>query len=128
MTVAVQQLRFTKDWVGDIAPTNTSKTAYLYVNNTPAISMVYSLNDTKRGKCIDVRHYYVQDTIRQSHIAITRIPTQKQKGDILTKLLKLVCFLSRKTALGINPPPSGYGSTGACDSSPEDAAVSPVKL
>lgn len=64
---------------------NTPRSLPFWCDNDAAIEMITSIDGTKRWNFIDIRHKYIQDTIRKYHIVVRHVTSGQQKSDIFTK-------------------------------------------
>jgi ribonuclease HI len=65
----------------------------LYVDNQSAIRISENDGEHERTKHIDVRHYFIKDTINQGEIKLKWISTNDQLADIFTKALSSKTFI-----------------------------------
>lgn len=56
---------------------------------------------TKGRKLIDLRHHFIQDTIRNYKLSVNNVPATHQKVDNLTKTLGRIEFTRQRNDLGI---------------------------
>ena len=78
----------------------------LHVDNTAAVQMANNMRATRRRKCVDVRYYYLHDTVQKGELKIIRIPTTQQYADIFTKPLKATLYQRHKNNIQIRKPPT----------------------
>ncbi|CAB0012102.1 unnamed protein product [Nesidiocoris tenuis] len=64
----------------------------LHVDNTSAINMIKTSENSKRGKHIDIRYHYIKDLFAQNVIAVEYVNTDSNIADLFTKSLARVKF------------------------------------
>lgn len=67
-----------------------------------AIHLAKNQNSShKKTKHIDVKHYFIRDTIAKKRVILEKIPTFKNPADMLTKPLPLTKFTLCVSLVGL---------------------------
>lgn len=72
-------------------------------DNQSAIAIATNGGFHPRSKHIDIRHFFVQDTINKGKIKLDNVRTDHQIADALTKPLDRIKISSFRDSMGIRP-------------------------
>lgn len=87
----VQQHRLVKQMVVDRTEKHNGPCT-MHCEETAVSDMKAPKNGTKRRKFIYIRHHFIEGTVRSHYLQIRHIAVNKQKSDMLRKLILRVDF------------------------------------
>ena len=73
----------------------------IYSDNQSAITIAYGNQMHARTKHLDIRLYFLRDTIENKKVTLEYLPTEQMVADILTKGLPSPCTQVLSQKLGI---------------------------
>jgi hypothetical protein len=94
----------------------------VHEDNQACISNVYSEGVSNRTKHINIRHFFIQQQVKQGIQRVDYVPSTANIADILTKTPHRDLFEKLRASMGIEPPPiSTSGSVEQSSSSPSQS-------
>lgn len=80
---------------------NLEKAINIYEDNSGAIALAKNGKFCKNSKHIDISYHFVHDFEKKNFINVTKISTDNQLADVLTKSLCKVKFQNFRNLMGI---------------------------
>ena len=64
----------------------------IFKDNQGAVQLSQNPASNSNSKRIEVRHHFLRELVRQGYISVSRVPSEYQHADILTKALAFDVF------------------------------------
>ena len=104
-TEAVKEALWLKRFINNIGlPGFKFDSVPIYIDNKSCIKLAYNLENYRRTKYIDARHYFIREAVESGDITIKWISGKENPADLFTKALGRPAFENYRNKLNMRSP------------------------